>query len=143
MLVPLVWGCSKGEDYGFVTGKLTIAGEPAPVGTQIFFKGVGKGAVAAGKLDESGRYELKLKGNKKIVLGEYTVFLGAPPSDFSPAEYAKFTAKVKAEYRAKGKKPPSNPEWVLPEIYYTPQTSPLRATVENGTNDFPFDLEES
>lgn len=142
LLLGNAGGCGGQPDHGTVSGTLTYDGKPVPMGTKVFFELEGKGAMAVGQVQEGGTYSLNYRGKDEIRLGEYAVFVGPPSSQLTQGEFLKLKAKVDAEYRAKGKTPPPSPDWVLPEAYYTSQSSPLRATVVAGDNTCDFALED-
>ena len=139
-LALLVIGCAK-DDYATVTGVVEYAESPVPAGTKVFFELPGSGYVAAAKIDEQGAFQLAYKGSPKLRLGEYSVFFGPPESNLSQAEFFELKKKVDAEYRKKGKRPPPSPDWVLPEQYYSPNTTTLQETVVAGANEIKLVLE--
>ena len=134
-------GCG-GEDYGTVTGTVEYADGDVPVGTKVFFEQSGTGYVAAAKIDEGGAFELAHKGSPKLRIGEYTVFFGPPESNLSPAEFYELKKKVDKEFRKKGKRPPPSPDWVLPEKYYSPNTTTLTESVASGANEVKLVVED-
>lgn len=140
-LLLLAGGCGS-KDYGTVTGKVEYEQSPVPAGTKIFFQLPGSGYVAGAKIDEQGAFKLAHKGSSKVRIGEYSVFLGPPESNLSQAEFFKLKKKVDAEFRKKGKRPPRSPDWVLPEKYYSPNTTTLKKSVESGANEIEFVLED-
>lgn len=141
-LLLLGAGCGGGADVGYVTGTLFDDGAPAPEGTKVFFEQSGRGYIAVGQLDAEGGFSLNFRGERGIEPAKYVVFVGPPDSSLTPAEFGALKAKVNAEYRKRGEKPPASPDWVLPEVYYSPQTSPLRATVEVGPNQIDLSLDD-
>jgi|GEM_PF-2207446 len=137
----LVGGCSS-EDFGTVAGTVEYEGSPVPEGTKVFFEIPGSGYVAAAKIDEQGAFKLAYKKSAKVRIGEYSVFFGPPESNLSQAEFYKLKKKVDAEFRKKGKRPPPSPDWVLPEKYYSPNTTTLKSEVVSGANEIELVLED-
>ncbi len=134
-------GCGD-PNVGTVSGKATYQDKPLPTGTKVFFERSGTGYVAAAQVDETGAFQLKKKGSTSIPIGEYTVYVGPPESNLSQSEFYKLKRKVDAEFRKNGKKPPPSPDWVLPENYYSPNSSPLRQSVIAGPNEIKLVLED-
>ncbi|QDT70817.1 hypothetical protein MalM25_37730 [Planctomycetes bacterium MalM25] len=133
-------GCGP-SDIAYVSGSASHEGSPTPAGTKVFFELPGQGYLGVGVTQEDGAFTLKHRGSESLRSGDYVVFVGPPESDLSEAEFMQLKKKVEAEYRAKGKKPPRSPDWVLPEKFYSPRTSGLRRTVSPGENtiDLAFD----
>ena len=134
-------GCG-GEDYGTVTGNVEYDGSPVPAGTKIFFEVPGSGYIVGARIDEDGAFKLAYKGSPKVRIAEYSVFFGPPESNMSQDEYYKLKKKVDAEFRKKGKRPPPSPDWVLPEKYYSPNTTDLKQAVDSGPNEVEIVLED-
>lgn len=127
-------GCGDSTPGGYVTGKVESGGELMPAGNKVFFEQSVKGLLAAGVIQEDGTYTLNYKGSPKIPMGDYIVFVGPPTSHMTEKEFYAFKAKVNAQFRSRGKKPPPFPDWILPAKFYRSTTSPLRETVELGDN---------
>lgn len=140
-LALLAVGCN-GDDYATVSGMVEYEESPVPAGTKVFFELPGSGYVAAAKIDEQGTFQLAYKGSPKLRIGEYSVFFGPPESNLSQDEFFKLKKKVDAEFRKKGKRPPPSPDWVLPEKYYSPNTTTLKETVVAGANEIELVLED-
>ena len=127
-------GCGDSTPFGYVTGTVEYDGEPVPAGNKIFFELSSQGYIAGGVIQDDGTYTLNYKGSPEIPLGDYAVFVGPPTSTMSEGEFRALKAKVDAEYRSRGEKPPPSPDWVLPAKFYQPTTSPLRESVKSGDN---------
>ena len=137
----LALGCGGG-DYATVSGTVEYESSPIPAGTKVIFELPGTGYVAAAKVDEQGSFKLAYKGSPKVRIGDYSVFFGPPESNLSQAEFYELKKKVNAEYRKKGKRPPPSPDWVLPEKYYSPNTTTLQESIVAGANEIKIVLED-
>ncbi|MCI0460474.1 MAG: carboxypeptidase regulatory-like domain-containing protein [Gemmataceae bacterium] len=120
-------GCGRsGPPRGDVSGTVTFKDQPVTEGKVTFFnpkEGVG----GEGDLRADGRFTIKTQEGGLLV-GDYIVFV-------SPLTHMKDTDP--------GKTPPSledKPAPNIPAKYRRQDTTPLRATVKEGENDFPFDL---
>ena len=140
-LTLLAVGCG-GEDFATVNGTVEYEESPVPAGTKVFFELPGSGYVAAAKIDEQSAFKLAYKGSPKLRIGEYSVFFGPPESNLSQEEFYKLKKRVDAEYRKQGKRPPPSPDWILPEKYYSPNTTTLKESVVAGTNEIKIVLED-
>lgn len=112
-------GC--GSDYpARVSGKVTLDGEPVAEAL-VTFHPLGSGAVAQGRTDASGRYELATGQSRGLAPGKYCVSVAAyemPPGD-GPASQVKM---------------------VTPSRYGNPATSNLRRAISAGNNACDFEL---
>lgn len=141
VLITLIClGCGESTPSGTVSGKITLEGEPVAAGNEIFFEQRSRGLIAAGVVEEEGRYSLNYNGSHRIPLGDYVVFVGAPESNMSEKEFYELKRKVDAEFRSRGENPPLSPDWTLPAQYYQSNTSPLRETVQQGENTIDIEL---
>jgi len=136
-------GCKPSKPSGSVTGKVQYQGESAATaGSHVYFEQSSTGYIASSEIQDDGTYSLKYQGTSQIPLGEFTVFVGPPETNLSEKEFFALKAKVDADFRRRGKKPPASPDWTLPERYYLSSTSPLRETVEQGENTINILLQE-
>lgn len=135
-------GCGESKPSGTVTGQVTLDGEPVSAGNEIFFEQRSKGLIAAGVIQDEGKYALNYNGSPHIPLGDYVVFVGPPATNMSEKEFYSLKQKVDAEFRSRGETPPPSPDWVLPTKYYQARTSPLRATIKPGENVVDLTLED-
>lgn len=133
-------GCDTNVAY--VNGTTLYEGSPIPEGTRVIFQHPASGYAAVGIVKADGSFELMHKGEKKIEPGDYKIFVGPPESNMSEKEFYALKTKVDAEFKARGKKPPPSPDWVLPTEYYQSNTSPLRQTIEPGENLVNVELSE-
>ena len=123
--VPL--GCGS-SNKGSVTGKVTYKGQPVPKGTVSFqtldLKG---GRNATGEIQPDGTYTLQTEEpGDGAQVGKYRVAISARDDevlDYIPSE-------------------PVPPKRLVPEKYENPETSGLTETVESGSNNIDFDLED-
>jgi hypothetical protein len=126
-----VAGCDSGPKVYSVTGKVMIAGNPAPENTRVNFEPVGGGESAAGMVDASGNYKLYYgnEGREGAMPGKYKVFL-AP--DASSEAY--MSGPVSGIPGMPGGGP-------IPKEYLSGQTSPLTVDVpaSNTTIDVIID----
>lgn len=126
-----VAGCDSGPKVYSVTGKVSIAGNPAPENTRVNFEPVSGGESAAGIVDASGNYQLFYgnEGREGAMPGQYKVFLA--PDASSEAYMSGPPAGVPGM-------PSAGP---IPKEYLSGQTSPLTVDVpeSNTTIDIIVD----
>lgn len=119
--VLLLCGCGSGEPEkvtGTVTIKITSGGDTVTAGAvQLVAPGEGKGAF--GQLNEQGVVQLE-----NVETGDYTVTV-VPPAPLDPDP--------------ENPSPPADHS-NIPAAVRDQTTSPLKATVSEGNNDFTFDL---
>jgi hypothetical protein len=123
LVLPIWAGCSSGPPSGKVRGKVTFKGKPVAEGLVTFINPK-EGGAAEAYLNKDGTYAVQ----NPVVLGEYQVVI---------------TPLVEIVDTDPGKTPPSPVEKAAPDIprkYRTPGATPLKATVKQGENEFPFDL---
>ena len=122
--VLLLYGCSTAdsqEQVASVKVSVSSGGKPVKTGT-VQMTIPGEGVYSAAVLDQAGRGEMV-----DVKTGEYTVFVTPPPS---PPPHATGMI-VKQE---------PHPE--IPTQVRSEKTSPLKAKVTSGENEFHFDLAE-
>ncbi len=125
VLVVGLAGCSRGPDVGEVRGKVSFKGKPVTEGTVTFINPT-TGYVAEANLEKDGSYVVKTREGG-LVVGDYLVMV-------NPLIYLD---------RSDPKTPPSpmeKPAPNIPEKYRNQGRTPLKATVQKGTNTFDFDL---
>ena len=124
-----VAGCSQG-DWGYVTGTVTLDGEPVGPGTLVFEPSDperGNGPSSLGHFDESGRFELVSAGGKKgAPIGNYRILLMAG----GPGSLADEAAAVEAQRQATP----------IPRKYFDYDAG-LTAKIEAGKQEIDFPLE--
>lgn len=140
-------GCGqRGPAVNFVEGVVTFDGV-ALSGADIGFSPVvpGEGLSAVGSTREDGTFRLNAVGarpGRGTMAGEYVVTVRKFESKESEAS-------VTFEERDRSSQPPvlsqpdlKNPPFrsVVPKVYGSQETTPLRATVSAGKNSFQFDL---
>lgn len=128
-MVPLavlaLAGCSDDlPDRGEVSGTISFQGKPLPGGT-ITFHPQGEGNPAYGELQSDGTYELTTyeKGDG-AVLGEHIVTIEIFAGQAAPS------ALPGSETRSSS----------IPKKYTSVEDSPLKFTVESGSNTANFEL---
>lgn len=99
----LLGGCGEEKiEVVVVAGQVTIAGEPAPAGSQVNFMNVDTGLTIWAPVDEQGHYEVDMAAGPGLPPGTYKVSLTPPPdAPTVPMQYP-------AEYRD-----PETSGWVL------------------------------
>lgn len=123
LVLPVVAGCSSGPPSGEVRGKVTFKGEPVKEGTVTFLNPTQGGAYEA-KLNAEGVFEV----SGKVAVGEYLVIV---------------TPLIEIKDTDPGKSPPAPVEKPAPNIpirFRQQGSTPLRANVKAGKNDFTFDM---
>jgi hypothetical protein len=139
VLLSFLWmlpGCGKkGIKTEQVTGTVTWNGEPVK-GANVTFSPVDrtKGYPSAGTTDAQGKYFLQ-------------TMLGNPGAGTTPGEYKVMITKIENVDTGKSVKetdgtvvPIMRAENRLPKKYAAVSSSPLTATVKDGTNTCDFDL---
>ncbi len=128
-------GCQPGGvsgPTGTVSGKVTLAGQPAPAGCTVTFM-MDSGALAAGQTGPNGAYELKAKGKPQVAAGKYKVMVsGAPAASMSEEDYTKMMSP--------GGKAPAQKASVIPAKYASTTTSGLSFEVKTGANTIDIEL---
>lgn len=130
-------GCSHDPNMpklGRVYGKVTYNGKPVGSGHVVFTPAAGKGGdtgqTASGDIESNGSYELTtFKSGDGAILGEHVVSVEVREGDM-PQPKADSTIQYVL------------PKSVIPTKYSSPDTSPLRYTVKEGSNSFDIDLKD-
>jgi len=120
--VSLMVGCG-GTYESYVTGVATLDSEPLPRGT-ISFKSVQSGPTAYGLISDGGSYALKT-GRES----------GLPPGEYVVAVVVNEPSVLKEEGALPTPGKPITPVW-----YRSTKTSPLKITVESGSNEINLEL---
>src|SRR5437667_4365689 len=116
-------GCQSGPERGQVRGIVTFKGTPVTEGMITFINPKG-GEGGETKLGPDGSYEIP----RGLIVGDYIVLV---------------TPLIIKVDTSPGKTPPSPEEKPAPNIpqkYRVQATSPFRADVKKGPNDFPYDM---
>lgn len=139
LIVPILLstGCGhSGPDVEMVGGLVSLDGKPLADATVIFAPIEDAGLTAVGRTDSDGRFRLSARKGTRYgqgtVVGEYRVVMSKletfdepeSPPDQPPDEYVE-------------------PKELLPKLYTSETTTPFRATVVKGTNEFTFALESN
>jgi hypothetical protein len=122
-LTALAVGCSSGPARGEVKGKVTFKGKPVTEGIVTFLNPKGEGDAEA-QIGQDGTFTVP----GGVVVGEYIVVI-TPPIHIVDTD--------------PGKSPPAPVEKNMPNIprkYRQQGSTPLRASVKEGQNDFTFDM---
>ena len=135
-----IFGCGGGGmkpiKTEYIEGKVTYKGQPVAIASLVFSPvKEGEGHPAYGITDSSGTYRIQTS-------------LGAPGRGTTPGEYIVRISKTEGVPTGQFSTDPEgnrlamvNTRHVLPVIYDSAATSPLRATVtQGGPNKFDFDL---
>jgi hypothetical protein len=133
-LVFLAAGCSGDANrpkLGKVHGKVTYKGTPVSSGHVVFTpvegKGGASGDVATGEIAADGSYDMTtFNTGDGAILGQHIVSV-----QVRSGEMPKPKADSTIDYKL--------PKSLIPGKYTTPDKSPLRCTVVEGSN--PFDIE--
>jgi len=127
LAVLALGGCSA-SDVGYVSGKVTLNGQP-PGQASIVFEDAAKGVSVNAPLADDGTYTVRTYNLDGLPPGTYQV--AVTPKTFGDGEIP-----LAADPAAQAA-PPS----AIPEKYRTVATSGLTATVKAGKNPpFDFDL---
>ncbi|MCO6046186.1 hypothetical protein NG895_19990 [Aeoliella sp. ICT_H6.2] len=129
LLALALGGCSQ-EPWGYVSGIVTVDGQPVGPGTLVFEPSDperGNGPSSLGYFDTSGEFSLVSAGGKKgAPVGNYRVKIMAG----GPGSLAEESAAIEAQ-----KKPSP-----IPSKYFHHDAG-LTATVKDGEQEINFDLE--
>jgi hypothetical protein len=116
-------GCDQGPPAGKVRGKVTFKGKPVAEGLVTFINPK-EGGAAEAYLNSDGTYAV---GNR-VPVGDYQVMI-TPLTEMKDTDPGK-TPPMKVEKNA--------PD--VPRKYRMPGSTPLKATVVAGENEFNFDM---
>jgi hypothetical protein len=144
LLVAGEWGCGPAggprPPMGKVSGKVSYKGTPLPRGTISFSpvsgsKGNSSGIGAIGQIGSDGTFELTtFDTGDGAVVGQHTV-----------------TISIQSDGAGSMKNMPSNPvesvkiaqqQNLIPAIYTDASKTPLKYTVEPGSNNFDINLKD-
>jgi hypothetical protein len=120
-------GCGGKQDVGYVSGKVTLNGQPLSKGSVVFHNPA-KGIVVSAPLQPDGSYTAKTYQLAGLPPGEYQVSIsptGVGSGETPLAEPPKPSA--------------SSGTTNIPAKYLQPKTSGLKVTVQPGKNP-PFDF---
>jgi hypothetical protein len=118
-------GCGRGLTVGEVSGQVTFMGKPVSEGTITFINPT-KGYVAEASLQKDGSYVVQTPEGG-LVVGEYLVMV-------NPLRY------VDTSNPRTPPSPVEKPAPNIPEKYRNQGRTPLRASVQKGSNTFDFDM---
>ncbi len=123
----LASGCGGGQDVGYVSGKVTLGGQPLGQGSVVFHN-PSKGIVVAAPLGPDGSYTVKTHQGAGLPPGEYQVSIS--PAGVGSGE----TPLVEKPTPGPGSGGPA-----IPAKYLQPTSSGLKVTIKPGKNP-PFDI---
>jgi hypothetical protein len=135
-LALLVTGCGgpSRPETALVSGRVTYRGKPVLTGQIMFYPEDGRSAASA--IGPDGVYRL----------GTFSATDGATPGRYRVTIQAirfKTLPRPKTldeEARGGDVIVRTAPEWLVPEKYFRPETTPLTAEVKRGKNTIDFDL---
>lgn len=116
-------GCG-GNGLATVSGEVTLDSKPLATG-QVVFNPLGKQPTAIGHIQSNGTYRLSTGRETGVAPGEYIVTVQAREPTLEPTD------------NTSG---PRTGKLLTPEEYGSAQTTPLRFTVEPGSNEFDIPL---
>jgi hypothetical protein len=134
-----VVGCGpeQPENDAFVTGTVTLDGEPVEDVSLIFQK-ADFSYTAFGTTDEEGVYHLRDATADGCQPGEYIVTIEKTETEVE----GEYLPEDHPDYGKPGTEPKETIIHLLPEKYSDPTTSGLKRTVEPGENTIDFPLEK-
>lgn len=121
-----------------VTGTVTLKGAPLE-GATVTFSAAGAGRAASGMTDATGKFSLtSLNPGDGAMPGDYSVTVKKTETVGKV-----YSSQESQEYYMKNQKAPPAPQVknLVNEKFALPSSSPLKATVKAGKNDFTFDVE--
>ncbi len=131
-LLLVLAGCGGGGlagPTGTVTGKVTHNGEPIPAGCSVTFIHQGTSTPASGLISADGSYSLTMRGEEKVLAGEYKVSVSPPASNEQVDENTEgYEATMTGAGDAATVTVP------FPDKYLLAETSGLTFTVNEGSN---------
>ncbi len=120
------FGCAEKKDEVTVSGKITIDGEPIPLGTVTFVATDG-GTPTGGGAIKDGEY------TASVPLGEKTVLvIGNRPAGQEPEYQDVPDSPMRDKY-----------EMITPEAYNAKHLTPLKASIRESKNGLNFELTKS
>lgn len=114
---------------GTVKGIASYKGSAIPKESAVILVHDKLGLIGIGTTDEAGKFEIKMNGSSRVLVGDYTVYV-KPPGD--PDENV-------LEYTAKTVPPAWNK---IPKAYWSASTTKMKYAVKEGANDFVFTLND-
>ena len=143
MLVPsllMFGGCSSSSltgPTGMVTGTVTYNGEPVRAGCNVVFIHQATSTPASGMISADGSYELAMRGEKRVLAGEYKVSVSPPASNEQVDENSEgYEATMTGGGAAATVTVP------FPDKYLLAETSGLAFTVKEGPNTFDVKMDD-
>lgn len=131
-VAAVVSGCSD-SNMGGVTGSVTYRGKPLP-NAHVTFTPVSGGKIASGLTDTNGKYELgTMAKNDGALVGKHKIHIIAhgPDRPLRPGEMGSGLP---------GDMAPGEP--IIPQKYFTPETSGLTHEVVRGGNTVNLEIKD-
>jgi hypothetical protein len=126
LAVVLSIGCSREEQGGIVTGKVSYKGKPLDVGTIVFHPATGGGQLCHSLIQKDGTFKLQNQVKSEMI----------PPGSYVAVVFADNTSI------AAMKEDPLYPvQPTVPFKFSSPTTSPLKYDVVIGENNFDVNLD--
>ncbi|MEX0794881.1 MAG: carboxypeptidase-like regulatory domain-containing protein [Pirellulaceae bacterium] len=124
------------SDMASVSGQVTYNDSPVADATVIFM-GSSNNKSAAGKTDEEGKFSLAMGTTPGVEPGEYVVTVTkteSPKQEYLPQDHPDYASQ----------RPPrqNQTKQLLPAKYASGKATPLKATLAEGENDVPLELED-
>jgi hypothetical protein len=123
---------------GTVSGRVTYQGQPCPADAIVMFVHTTSGIDARGVTDGNGEFQLKMRGGRTVLAGDYEVSIIPPPEDAATSAAVEggqpLTDKQKEFLSRKWKE--------IPTRYRLPTTSGEKFTVKPGENEYALDMKD-
>jgi hypothetical protein len=141
-----VWGCGAAAGLpqtGKVHGTVAYKGKPVSTGTVTFFPLEAKGEAnrpAIGEISSDGSFELTtFNTGDGAVLGQHKAIVVAKTEGTVKAADDTIPSQLPSDLK---KAAEQGPKALVPSNYMDPEKTPLRYTVQKGTNRFDLELKD-
>jgi len=133
LTMAILLGCSGGDsrEYGSLSGKVMLNGEPASSGTILNFLNTKNGVATSARVEDGGTYKVP-----RVQVGSYNVAVNSQGSN-ATEEVDPDAAMQQIE---SGSYETPDEKSQIPEKYTVPEQSPLTVTIEVGKNNKDFDV---
>lgn len=131
LLSPFVGCDTLGPQVGSVAGRVTFEAKPVTSGT-VVFENPSLAWISAAELDSEGHYELR-----DIRVAQYTVSVQPPPPNLP--DDSGTLEEIRQQIKQVKPADPKN----IPRPVRSTQTSPLRADVVEGEQEYNFELADA
>lgn len=127
-------GCHRNEtlpgESGTVTGQAIYQGSPVPPHSAIVMVHDDFGFVGAGLTNSMGEFQIRMRGDTKVLVGKYKVNV-TPPGE-PDHEQGELNSETVPEVWNR-----------IPQKYWTQTSTPERYTVQPGRNYYRFELNDN